>query len=92
MGGNGNAFNDLISSIAATVMSIAGAVDGILVTFMVLVGIVEPQWQVCFLLIFVSLMVMLVMRTLGGLFGWLALLFAAVLLLHYAVPALGQQS
>lgn len=91
MGGDGGAFNGLAEDIAAAVMGIAGAIDGFLLVCMVTVGIIEPEWQLCALLILVSLMIMMVMRTLGGLFGWVALLFAAVLLLHYIVPGLGQQ-
>jgi hypothetical protein len=90
MGGN-STFDGLVSGFAATVMGIAGGVDNFLLASMVALGVVEPQWQFCVLLILIALMVMMVMRTLGGLFGWLALLFAAVLLLHYVVPGLGQQ-
>ena len=91
MGGDGSTFNGLIANIAATVMGIAGGTDGFLLAGMATVGIIEPQWQFCTLLILISLMVMMVMRTLGGLFGWVALLYAALLLLHYVVPGLGPQ-
>lgn len=92
MGGNSGTFSGLVANLVATAMGIAGAVDGFLLTIMAFFGVIEPQWQLCFLLILVSLMVMLVMRTLGGLFGWVTLLFAAVLLLHFVLPQLGQQS
>ncbi len=92
MGGSGSTFNGLISNFAATVMGIAGVIDSLLLACMAWLGVVEPQWQLVTLLILVSLMVMLIMRTLGGLFGWVALLFAAMLLLHYILPGLGQQS
>jgi hypothetical protein len=86
-----NTFNDLVTNTAANVMGIAGAVDAFLLAVMGLLGIVDPQWQLCFLLVLISLMVMIVMRMLGGLFGWLALLFAAVLVLRFVVPVLGMQ-
>ncbi|MBU6449134.1 MAG: hypothetical protein KGQ26_05850 [Rhodospirillales bacterium] len=92
MGGNSGTFSGLVANFVATVMGIAGAVDSFLLTIMALFGIIEPQWQLCFMLVLISLMVMMVMRTLGGLFGWLALLFAAVMVLHFVVPALGQHS
>ena len=92
MSGNGGTFSGLVANFVATVMGIAGAIDSFLLTIMALFGIIEPQWQLCFLLTLVSLLVMLVMRTLGGLFGWLALLFAAVLVLHFVLPVLGQHS
>ena len=92
MGGNSGTLGELVGNVAAAIMVIASAVDGFLVAIMNTLGIIEPQWQLCFLLILISLMVMLIMRTLGGLFGWLALLFAAVLVLHYVVPVLGSQA
>ncbi|MDE2240284.1 MAG: hypothetical protein KGJ73_10230 [Rhodospirillales bacterium] len=87
-----NTFINLVESAGAIVMGIAGGVDGFLLTVMAVVGIADPQWQLCFLLILISLMVMVVMRTLGGFFGWLALLFAVVLVLHFVVPTLGMRS
>lgn len=92
MGGNSGTFTGFFSNFAATVMGFAGGVDNLLLACMLGLGVVNPQWQLCVLLLLISLMVMLVMRTLGGLFGWVALLFAAVLLLHYILPGLGQQS
>ncbi len=92
MGGGTETFSNLIFNVIATLMTIVGAVDGFLLTIMLMFGIFEPQWQLVFLLTLVSLMVMMVMRTLGGLFGWMALLFAAVLLVHFVVPTLGQAS
>ncbi|HTQ72303.1 MAG TPA: hypothetical protein VMH92_12510 [Acidocella sp.] len=89
MDGNGNAFNGLVSDVAATVMGMAGAIDRFLLLCMASLGIIEPQWQLCMLLVLIVLMVVAVMRMLGGLFGWVALLFAAVLLLDYIVPGLG---
>lgn len=91
MGGEGP-INGVASGFAATVMGIAGVIDGFLLACMAALGVVDPQWQFCVLLVLICLMVMTVMRTLGGLFGWVALLFAAVLLLHYVLPGFGQQS
>lgn len=89
MGGEG-AFNGLIANFGTTVMGVAAEIDAALVAIMVALGVVAPQWQLCVMLILTALMVMVVMRTLGGLFGWVALLFAAVLLLHFILPGLGQ--
>lgn len=91
MGGYG-ASNGLVANFAATVMGIAGVIDNFLLVLMAEVGILQPQWQLFVLLVLICLVVMMVMRTLGGLFGWFALLFGAVLLLHYILPAIGQQS
>lgn len=87
-----NTLINLVDSAGAIVMGIAGGVDGFLLTMMAIVGIVDPQWQLCFLLVLISLMVMVVMRTLGGFFGWLALLFAVVLVLHFVLPSLAMRS
>ncbi len=92
MGGNSSSFSSLVANFVSNMMGIASAVDSFLLTIMALFGIVEPQWQLCFLLTLVSLLVMMVMRTLGGLFGWAALLFAAILVLHFVLPVLGQHS
>ncbi|MGE4480638.1 hypothetical protein [Acidocella sp.] len=89
MEGDGG-FSGLVSQIVSTIFGLAAAIDNLLVGAMLALGIFAPQWQLCILLIFISLVVMLVMRTLGGLFGWVALLFSIVLLLHYIVPELGQ--
>ncbi|MBU6419333.1 MAG: hypothetical protein KGQ79_06345 [Proteobacteria bacterium] len=85
-------FLSLVETGGAFVLGIAGFVDGFLVKLMAFVGIADPRWQLFFLLVIFAVVVAVIMRKLGGLFGWLALLLAAVLVLHFVVPGLGMPS
>ncbi|WP_298225424.1 hypothetical protein [Acidocella sp.] len=89
--GGGDAFNGLILNTAATLMGLVNFIDDFLINIMLVFGIIDPQWQLCFMLFLISLMVMMVMRTLGGLFGWVALLFAILLLLRFILPTVATQ-
>lgn len=92
MGGDTNNFKALALTFANWVMNVVGPIDDFFVSAMNLVGIVQPQWQVITMLILISAVVMLAMRTLGWLVGWIALIFSSILLLHLILPMLGAQS
>lgn len=85
----GGAVNGMFWGIIGLVLGIAASIDNILLAGMQGLGIYQPQWQVCILIFIVALAVMMVMRVLGALLGWLTLIFSAVLLVHFVFPALG---
>jgi len=46
----------------------------------------SPQRQLYVLLVLIAVLVVLALRTVGGLLGWFVLLFLVLLLLHRIVP------
>lgn len=68
------------------IMRWVGAVDDLFSSGMRAIGVVDLHIQLYILLVIVAFYVVLALRAVGGMVGWLMLFLAVLLLLHRAVP------
>ena len=68
------------------IMRWVGAVDDLFSTGMRAIGVFDPHVQLYTLLAVIAFYVVLSLRAVGGLLGWVMLFFAVLLLLHRVEP------
>jgi hypothetical protein len=68
------------------VMRGIGAIDNFFTNIMFSLGILDPHIQAYILLALAAVLVVLALRVLGGLLGWVLLIFIVLLLVHRLVP------
>ena len=76
-----------VLALCGMVMRFLGNIDDALGTVMTSVG-VDPHWQFLIMLVVTVMLVVLALRLVGGLFGWVLLLLLVLLMLHRVVPGI----
>lgn len=69
------------------VMRFLGTIDAALGEVMTSVGI-DAHWQFLIMLVVTVILVVLALRLVGGLLGWMVLILLVMLLLHRVVPGI----
>jgi hypothetical protein len=85
-----NAVQYFVSGVLALcdmVMRFLGNIDAALGAVMTSVGI-HAHWQFLIMLVVTVILVVLALRLVGGLLGWMVLLLLVLLLLHRVVPGI----
>ena len=75
-------------TICMVLMRGVGVIDDEFTRLMQTCGVFDPHWQLCILLGLTAFYVVLALRAVGGMLGWVMLFFAVLLLLHRTVPGL----
>lgn len=73
-------------TICVFLMRGVGVIDDQFSGLMRAMGVVDPGWQLAILLGLMVFYVVLSLRAVGGMLGWVMLLFGVLLLLHRTVP------
>lgn len=74
-----------ILALCELVMRFLGNIDDVLGGLMTSAGI-NPYWQLMIMLVVTVILVVLALRLVGGVLGWVVLLLLVLLLLHRVVP------
>jgi hypothetical protein len=83
----GSEFSSDALAIAEFIMRWIGYLDAAISHVMILAGL-GPERQTELLLVLTVVLVVLALRVLGGLLGWLTLIVLLLLLLHHIVPGI----
>ena len=79
-------------TICVVIMRGVGVIDNLVTVFMYRMGVYDTGWQLGILLAILAFYVVLSLRAVGGMLGWVMLLFGVLLLLHRTVPSLAAPS
>ncbi len=77
-----------VVAILIVLMRGVGVIDDLFSAAMRACDVYDPHWQLVILLGLTAFYVVLSLRAVGGMLGWVMLLFAVLLLLHRTVPGL----